>query len=58
LGIEVIIGTIMVAGGFYLLLYAVPKGLAIECETLFINTVIGILYVGLSALFATYALLG
>jgi len=56
LRIKVLIGAIMVAGGFYLLMNTVPKGYALKRKTFAINTILGVLYVVLGALFSSYSL--
>ncbi|WP_390911317.1 hypothetical protein [Pseudosulfitobacter sp. SM2401] len=56
LSIKVLVGAIMVAGGLYLLMNTVPHGYRLKTKTFLINTVLGILYVVLGALFASYSL--
>jgi hypothetical protein len=58
LSIKVLIDSVMVAGRFYLLMNTVPHGYRLKTETFFINTILGVLYMVLGALFAAYSLFG
>ncbi len=50
--------SIKVAGGFYLLMNTVPHGYRIKRQTFIVNTILGILYMCLRALFGSYYLFG
>ena len=53
LSTKVLIGAIMVAGGYYLLINTVPHGYRLKREAFLINAIFGILYVVFGALFVS-----
>lgn len=58
LRIKVLIGAVMVAGGFYLLMNTVPHGYRLKRQAFIVNTIFGVLNVLLGALFGLYSLFG
>lgn len=58
LGIKVLIGAGMIAGGFYFLFNTVPHGYRLKDQTFFVNTIIGILYVLLGSILVANSLFG